>query len=204
MYCPECKCTYGDWTACPVCQIPLAAEVPPDSEPESEPISYEALVEQVRTAGGQLKVEVFARDVGMRKEWGFPYRGYGFAWVKRMQGDFASHPVDLSTTEIGTKKTWGFPYFGYGCAWAKGMQGRIAGHEVTLAAGKAVTKRRADFPWRGYGFAWTEEWSGRCGERLEARLATTDVGKKKGYRLPYSGFGYGWARKGVLTLTLAD
>jgi len=67
MHCPECKCTYGSWTACPICKIPLVENVPPDSGPESDPISYEALVEQVRTAGGQLTVELSATDVGVRQ-----------------------------------------------------------------------------------------------------------------------------------------
>jgi len=202
MHCPECKCTYGSWTACPICKIPLVENVPPDSGPESDPISYEALVEQVRTAGGQLTVELSATDVGVRQTWGFPFRGYGFAWVKRMQGDLNSHSVDMNTTEVVTKKRYSFPYFGHGYAWSKGMQGTIAGHEATLVADKVSRKRNVDFPWRGYGSAWTEERSGKCGEQLDASLVTTEVGKKKGGRFPYFGFGYAWARKGVLTLTL--
>ncbi|HUW15096.1 MAG TPA: hypothetical protein VM537_35585, partial [Anaerolineae bacterium] len=106
---------------------------PRDPGPESDPISYNALVEQVRTAGGQLMVELSAADVGVQQKWGFPYRGYGLAWVKRMRGGFGSHVVDMLTTEVGSKKRLGFPYFGYGYAWSKGMQGRIAGHEVALA-----------------------------------------------------------------------
>ena len=203
MYCPECKCTYERWTDCPVCGMPMVEEAPPYPGTESGPMSYEALVEHVRTAGGQLTVELSATDVGVQRDMGFPYRGYGLAWVKRMHGGFDSHPVDMHTTEIGSKKRWGFPYFGHGYAWSKELQGHIAGHEVALAADKVSTKRSVDFPWRGYGFAWTQEWSGRCGDQLEARLATTEDGRKKGYRFPYFGFGYGWARKGILTLTLA-
>lgn len=204
MYCTECKCNYGRWTTCPVCKATLVEKTPADPGPETEPISYETLVEQVRAAGGKLSVKVAATDVGVRQTWGFPYRGYGLAWVNRMQGGFDGQTVDIHTTEVGSMKRYGFPYFGYGYAWSKGMQGTVAGHKVTLTAVEVSRKRQVDFPWLGYGSAWTEEWSGTCGDRLAAQLSTSSVGRKRGWRFPYNAFGYGWAREATLTLTLAD
>ena len=54
----------------------------------------------------------------------------------------------------------------------------------------------------GFGFAWTQEMSGKCGDRLMVDIVTTEVGKKKEYRFPYLGYGFTWAKKGEMTITL--
>ena len=86
MYCPNCRCEYEGWIGnCPDCRTPLLAEPPHVQEISSKPISYEALVDLVRENGGELSIDLSTTDVGMQKKWGFPYFGYRYAWVKRMQ-----------------------------------------------------------------------------------------------------------------------
>jgi hypothetical protein len=204
MYCPNCRCEFDGWVGkCPNCKTPLVSESPHAQEITSEPIPYEQLVDLVKENGGQYSVELITTDVG-KKKWGFPYFGYRFAWVKRMQGNQNRISVDLLTTEVGTETRWSFPYLGYGYAWRKGMEGNVAGNTISLAATKVRKEKKWGFPYSGYGYAWTQELSGECGAELRATLITTDVSRKKGWRFPYFGYGSAWAKKGVLTLTTIE
>lgn len=203
MYCPQCRCEFVEWIGkCPCCKIPLVHQVPPDRQNVSETISYEALVDLVRKNGGKLKIEVLTTDVGKNKRWRFPYLGYGFAWAKRMQGDFNNILVYLTTAAVGMERKWAFPYMGYGYAWARRMRGYIGGQEFSLAAKKVGMERKWGFPYMGYGYAWIQEMSGECGHRLRIHLLTTEVRREKRWEFPYQGYGFAWADKGMLTLTL--
>ena len=205
MYCPNCRCEFDGWIGnCPECKTPLLSESPHVHEVSSNPISYEALVDLVRENDGQLSIDISTTDVGMQKKWGFPYFGYRYAWVKRMQGVNDGISVDLLTTDVGTEKRRRFPYLGYGYAWGKRMEGNIGGNTITLMATKVRKERKWRFPYSGYGYAWTHELSGECGVRISATLLTTDVGRKKGWGFPYLGYGSAWAKKGVLTLQLME
>lgn len=205
MYCSNCRCEFDGWVGnCPNCRTPLREKPSHVQEFSSNPISYEALVDLVRENGGQLSVELSTTDVGMQKKWGFPYFGYRYAWVKRMQGADKGISVDLSITDVGTEKRWSFPYRGYGYAWEKRMEGNIGGNKITLMATNVRKEKKWSFPYSGYGYAWTQEMSGECGAQLNATLITTDVGRKKGWGFPYLGYGSAWAKKGLLTLKLKE
>ena len=205
MYCSNCRCEFEGWVGnCPDCRTPLLDESPHIQEISSNIMSYEALVDLVRENGGQLSIELSTTDVGMQKKWSFPYFGYRFAWVKRMQGVNNGVSVDLLTTDVGTEIRRRFPYLGYGFAWGKRMEGDIGGNTITLMATKVRQERKWRFPYSGYGYAWTEELCGECGVQLNATLLATEVGRKKGWRFPYLGYGSAWAKKGELTLTLME
>ena len=204
MYCPACNCAYSGWTGkCPVCRSPLVDNKPPAPAPSQEMMPYADLVELVHTNGGQLTLVLSAAEVATERKWRFPYSGYGFAWVERMQSQGGCVPVDLATSEVGRRRTSRFPYFGFGYAWARELRGSIGGTEVTLAATEVGTDRTSRFPWMGRGYAWTQAWSGRCGTELEATLSTTDVGRRRGGGFPYKGYGFAWEKGAVLTLTLS-
>ena len=205
MYCPNCSCEYDGWVGnCPDCRTPLLDEPPYIQEISSNPISYETLVDLVRDNGGQLSMDLSTTDVGMQKKWSFPYFGYRYAWVKRMQGVSNGISVDLLTTDVGTEKRRRFPYSGYGYAWGKRMEGNIGGNALILTAIKVRKESKWSFPYSGYGYAWTQELSGECGDKFSATLLTTDVGRKKGWGFPYLGYGSAWAKKGELTLRLTE
>jgi hypothetical protein len=126
MYCDVCQCEYAGWqNKCPVCGNPLADKTAPSPKPTGEPVSYDTLVDLIKENGGQLQIEMEATEVGTKITWTFPYFGYGFAWVKRLQGNYQGIPVELSTTEVVRKHTRSFPYNGYGFAWSQEMDGHI-------------------------------------------------------------------------------
>jgi hypothetical protein len=203
LYCPRCRCEFEGWTSkCPSCGIPLVRELAPEPAVVAHSVSYDALVELVCEHGGQFKIELSTTDIGFEKKLGFPYRGYGFAWAKRMQSASNLLSVDLRTSEIGKQKKWSFPYFGYGYAWAKRMHGDIAGNQVFLKTDKVFTERKRRFPYLGYGYAWSQQMSGECGAGLGVHLLITDIGRKREWRFPYQGYGLAWENKGVLTLSL--
>jgi hypothetical protein len=204
MFCPKCRCEFVGWTdECPDCKIPLVEALPSGLGRAEERISYEALVDLVKESGSQLSIDLSVADVGVEKQRGFPYRGYGFAWAKRMRGAFNKVPVDLVTSEVGREKKESFPYFGYGFAWSKRMEGHIGGNAAFLIARKVVTERERGFPYAGYGFAWTEELSGECGAQLKLDLKATEVARSQEKGFPYSGYGLAWMSEGMLTLTLS-
>ena len=56
--------------------------------------------------------------VEMKKEWGFPYFGFGFAWAQEMSGRCGDQlSVRFTASNITTEKKWAFPGFGFGFAW---------------------------------------------------------------------------------------
>lgn len=207
MFCQECECEFvGCSGKCPVCGASLTERVA-TSLPSSAgaPLSYEALVDLVRQNGGQLSVDLSTTDVGVKRTWSFPYSGYGFAWAKRMQGDSDGVAVDLLTAEVGTKKQYGFPYAAYRFAWARSVEGQVGGSGLTLSATQVEMEKKRVFPYFGYGFAWTQEMSGECGPQLEATFLATDVGRKQQRQWwVHRGYGFAWAKRGVLTLTLRE
>jgi hypothetical protein len=205
LYCAQCRCEFEGWTVkCPVCGNALVEEAPPATGAMGEAIPYDALVDLVRTNGGQLSIEMSTIEVERDRKQSFPYRGYGRAWAKRLQGSFEKIWAYLTTVEVGRDRTHRFPYQGYGFAWESEMRGTIGGTAVTLKASKVSRKMKWAFPYRGFGYAWTERLSGECGDRLQVELVTTDVGKHRERRFPYFGYGYAWANRGTLTLTLKE
>ena len=204
MYCETCRCEFSGWSGkCPVCRSPLVDGKPLEPVPGREMMAYGELVKLVNTGGGQLEIELSAAEVAVERKWRFPYSGYGFGWVKRMQSTRGTVRVGLATSAVGRRRTSRFPYFGYGYAWARELRGFVGGTEVTLAAAQVGTDRTTRFPWLGRGYAWTQAWSGRCGTELEATLSTTDVARRGGSGFLYKGYGFAWAKGAALTLTLS-
>jgi hypothetical protein len=202
MYCPNCECEYIGWIVrCPVCRSVLIEGLPSEPETVEPTMSYGQLVDLVGAKGGKLQIEVAATEVGMEKDWGFPFFAFGFAWAKRMQGACDGISVDLRCSDVKKEKELRFPYLGYGFAWVNSLQGTINGTEVFLAAKKVVREKKWRFPYFAYGFAWTEMMSGTCGEKLKADLVITEVGKKWQQRYLYLGYGFAWEKKGMLTLS---
>jgi hypothetical protein len=60
------------------------------------------------------------------------------------------------------------------------------------------------FPYFGIGRAWTQEMTGGDGQKLRLSFETTEVGRSRRLRFPYRGCGFGWAKKGTLTLELNE
>lgn len=200
MYCPVCDCEFDGWKKrCPVCRGPLSEESRVARSTAAQGLVYEELVDAIGAGGGSLDVEVRAREVGMEREQRFPYRGYGFAWVKRMLGGLDAIVVDLRCTEVG-KECKGFLYFGFGYAWVQRLEGAVAGNPVVLSSTQVRRKRSASFPYRGYGFAWTTHFSGHCGPELQAELRVVEVGRHLAWSFPYFGYGNAWEKRALLTL----
>lgn len=206
MYCDVCKCEFEGWTdTCPNCQNSLVDAKPPElSASVQAALSYDDLVKLVRENDGQLKIDLIASDSSRQKKHGFPYLGYGYAWVKGMQGQHKSLRVELHTTEVGKAKSHSFPYFGYGFAWSKKMEGTLAGNAIVLSASRVERNTSRAFPYLGYGYAWTQEMIGQCGESLKVKLTVTDVAQQRTYGFPYFGFGFAWENKGMLTLSFVE
>ena len=179
MYCTNCQCDFVGWTGkCPNCGTALVDRVAPVSDPTAPTLSYEDLVALVSKSDDRLVVPLVASEVGMQRGWGFPYKAFKFAWVKKLSGVVDGCFVELSSTEVGKERKWSFPYFGYGYAWAKHMKGNIGGNEVAVSASKVVRERKLGFPYRGFGFAWTEELKGKCGAQIDVKIIVTEVGRK--------------------------
>jgi len=205
MFCIKCRSEFKGLTSrCPDCKILLVRELAPLPEGEGGKVRYEDLVSLVKKNGGQLEIDLSAADIGIRRRWSFPYLGFGFAWVKRMQGASNGTFVDLATTETGMEKKRSFPFFGFRFAWAKKMEGYVGGNEITLIARKVSTERKWSFPYFGYGYAWAQEMSGECGSQIAATLRTTDVYRHKEWSFPYLGYGFAWANRGALMLVLKE
>jgi len=96
--------------------------------------------------------------VGRDKRYGFPYRGFRFAWVKEMGGTIGGNETTLSATKVRRERKWSFPYFGFGYAWTEEMQGacgdQIEIDLVTTEIGKRIVRR---FPYLGFGLSWIKE-----------------------------------------------
>jgi hypothetical protein len=201
MYCAECNCEYVGWAnICPVCKSTLINSSPPEFKENGNKIPYKELLDLVNLNGGQLQIELTTTAVEKKRTWRFPYRGYGYAWVKRMKGEHEGITIDLDTSEVGTSHKWRFPYFGYGYAWEKSMVGDIGGNELSLSATRVNSKATWGFPFFGFGHGWTESLAGHCGEQLEVEVKTVEVCRRRGRRFPYLGYGYAWTQKGSLIL----
>ena len=111
----------------------------------------------MRGALGLLEVNLQASDVGMQTGWTFPYVGYGYAWVRRFEGNISGHPVELTASKVEMEKKHRFPHQGYGYGWTQEMTGRC-GDEIILKL--SVTEVAKDssymFPYFGFGFAWAK------------------------------------------------
>ena len=205
MYCPMCACDFAEWTGkCPIDGTLLIERVPINERPVSKTIPYETIIELLNKNGGSYEIEMKTTEVGCERKFSFPWRGYGFAWTKKMQGNLDGITIDLQVEEVGTKKDWSFPYQGYGFAWERRMHGWIGGHEINLSATKVAHEKKLLFPFRGHGFSWSEELKGDCGKLIRADMRTTEVGREKKWFFFYFGFGYSWIKRATLTLSLAD
>ena len=158
---------------------------------------------RLQEAGGALSGELTSTDSGREQKLGFPWRGYGYAWTSRMEGEVSGFPVLLEVTRVGRDRVLAFfPYVGYGFAWAMRMEGTIAGNPVRLSASEVRREKKLGFPWRGYGYAWTQKMAGDCGKRILIELECSEVGRASKWTFPYQGYGFGWMRKAVLTMAL--
>lgn len=201
MYCSECNCEFDGWTwKCPVCRTNLIDEAPIEFQGNGKIVSYDALLTLVKKNSGKLEIDLATTAVERKGTWRFPYKSYGFAWVKRIKGEIQGIFIDLCTREIGTSKKWRFPYNGYGCAWEKSMDGHVGGNDITLSATKVKCENKWRFPYFGFGYGWTETFTGHCGNHLDAELISVEVCKKRGQRFPYRGYGYAWTAKSMLIL----
>ena len=108
MSCPECGHEHENEAAteCPDCSVPLTEEPPAGGVLADGSIAYGALVQLVREAGGQLKIDLSTTNVGKKRTQGFPWRGYKVAWAKSMQGSLGGDVIELETTDLGIKKTF--------------------------------------------------------------------------------------------------
>ena len=205
MYCPKCKCDFDGWTGkCPIDGALLVTPSPVPDRPTHAAVPYEILVDLIREKNGSYEIELRTTEVGRERKMSFPYRGYGFAWAKKMVGEINGIAVDLHIDEIGKNKDWGFPYQGYGFAWEKQMRGWIGGHEIILSATEVAHEKKLLFPYRGHGYSWAEELAGDCGKLIRANMKTTEVGIDRNWFFFYFGFGYAWISRATLVVSLVD
>lgn len=84
--------------------------------------------------------------------------GYGYAWVKRMQGYIGGHETSLVAKKVGMERKWGFPYMGYGYAWIQEMSGECGRQlRLHLSTSEVRREKKWEFPYQGYGFAWADK-----------------------------------------------
>jgi len=205
MYCPKCKCDFVGWTGkCPIDGTLLAEPSPIPEQPTHPTVPYETIVDLVRENSGSYEIDLRTTEVGREKKMSFPYRGYGFAWARKMVGEINGIAIDLRIDEIGKNRDWGFPYQGYGFAWEKQMRGWIGGHEISLSATEVAQEKKHLFPYRGHGYSWAGELAGNCGEMIRGDMKTIEVGRDKNWFLFYFGFGYAWINRATLVLSLVD
>ena len=205
MYCPKCKCDFVGWTRkCPIDGTLLVGLNPIPDKPAHPPLPYETIVDLIRDNGGSYKIELSTTEVGRERKLTLPWRGYGFAWAKKMTGHINGIAVDLHIDEIGKKTDWGFPYQGYGFAWEQQMRGWVGGHEISLSATKVAHEKKFLFPYRGHGYSWAEELTGDCGKLIRANMKTIEVGRDRNWFLFYFGFGYAWISRATLVLSLVN
>lgn len=205
MYCPKCKCDFVGWTGkCPTDGTPLVEPSPLPDGPTHAAVPYETIVDLIRDNNGSYEIELTTTEVRRERKMSFPYRGYGFAWAKRMCGENNGIAIDLHIDAIGKDKDRGFPYQGYGFAWEKQMRGWVGGHEISLTATKVTREKKHLFPYRGHGYSWSAELTGDCGRLIQAKLKTIEVGRDRNWFLFYFGFGYSWISRATLILSLVD
>jgi hypothetical protein len=205
VYCPKCKCDFVGWAGkCPCDGTTLVEPSPPPDRPRHAAASYETIIDLIRENGGSYEIELRTAEVGRERNMSFPYRGYGFAWAKKMVGEIEGIPVELYIDEIGRSKDQGFPYQGYGFAWEKQMRGWVGSHEISLTATKVTREKKHLFPYRGHGYSWAAELTGDCGKSIQAKMRAVEVGRDRDWFFFYFGFGYSWISRATLVLSLAD
>jgi len=203
MYCVKCRGEYIGSKRCPLCQLPLVPEQRPEFNPNSENIDYDELMNRIRRASGQLTIPLYTTDIGIEKKWRFPYYGFGYAWMRQMQGACEFVQVDLVLDELIRKRSTRFPFRGYGFAWAESLVGSIGGTPLKLRADRVKREHKWGFPYQGFGRAWAERFSGECGNRITVELVITSVGRHSEYGFPYKGYGFAWENRGELILRIA-
>jgi hypothetical protein len=162
------------------------------------------LVERVKQSGGSLTIKLFTTDVGHCRLTSFPGIGRGFAWPRFMGGENNGSHATLNTREVRFEKKLYFPLVGFGYSWAQRIRVLIDDVSFTLVATKVEKQNKWLLPLRmGWGFAWVQEMSGDCGRHLRATFITTNVGRQT-KSLPTIGWGYAWADRADLTLTVAE
>jgi len=205
VYCSKCGCDFVGWTSkCPVDGMSLIERPLSSERVASKSVPYEIIVDLITENEGQLEINLHTTEVSKGKKLAFPGRGYGYAWVRRKQGNIVDILVFLLISEVGFDKTWGVAYQGYGFAWERQMRGHIGGNEIILTATKVAQEKKFSFPYRGHGYSWTEEFAGDCGKLIRADMLTTDVTKEKSWFLFYFMFGYAWINRATLNLSLTD
>ena len=206
MYCSKCECEFVGWTGkCPADGTLLVEPSPVSNGAAHPPVPYETLVDRIRENNGSIEIELHATEVGRERKMSFPFRGYGFAWTKKMTGQINGIAVDLHIDDIGKNTDRGFPYQGYGFAWEQKMRGWVDGHDIALTATKVAHEKKHLFPYRGLGYSWAEELTGVCGNSIRGEMRTTEIGRDKTWTFfCYFGFGYAWIKQATLTLSLAD
>ncbi len=204
MYCNTCHCEFAGWrTKCPVCRQELSPKVSDSQQLPGRVISQDKLVELIKTAGGQLTIDVISTDVGKYRKSYFPGFGFGYAWSKSMQGLVNGDiVVDLKTTSVGQDKSWNILCFGFGYAWIQKMGGSIGGLPFELKTIKIGKDRQFNILGFGYGFAWAAEMTGMIGHDIDVHLKVTEVSRHKEFIILKLGYGYAWERKAQLTLSL--
>ena len=110
----------------------------------------------------------------------------------------------LRTLEVRRERKVYFPFVGFGYAWAQRIAASIDDITFILVATKVERQKKWLLPLRmGWGFAWVQEMKGECGSRLRASFTTTNVGRET-KSLPTVGWGYAWADRADLTLTVVE
>ncbi len=205
MYCSKCGCDFaGPINKCPVDGVSLIEKPLSRATVPTRSVPYDSIVDLITEHGGRLEIDLTTTEIGKGKKLGFPWRGYGFAWARRMQGNSGDVSVDMHISEVGIDKIWTFPYQGYGFAWEKQMRGHIGGNEILLTADKVARERKFLFPYRGHGYAWTEQFTGTCGKSIRVEMQTTDVTKERNWFFFYFGLGYAWVNRATLKLSLIN
>ena len=203
MYCSQCNCEFPDWIKdCPDCNRPLNFTPAVFESTTNNKLSYDFLMDLLRSNGGEIETELITTETGEKKKWNFPYFGYGFAWTKKLENIEKNITVELATSKVGMLKKSLFPFAGYGFAWAKEMTGFINGNKFTLSATKVEMQKKLAFPYFGFGYAWTMEMEGKCGNKINLKYINTEVEKKRKWEFPYKGYGFAWNKKGILSIKL--
>lgn len=205
MYCPTCDCSFDGWEGkCPTDGTLLLETSPIPDKPTHAAVPYETIIDLIRENNGRYEIDLHTIEVGREKKMSFPFRGYGFAWAKKMVGEINGITIELQIDKIGKNTDWGFPYQGYGFSWEKGMLGWVGGNEIVLTATKVLQEKKHLFPYRGHGYSWAGELAGYCGKLIQADIKTIEVGRDRNWFLFYFGFGYAWISKATLTLSFTD
>lgn len=179
-------------------------------------ISYEGLVERVRTNGGELTIPMETNWVGKQYLTSQDEdEGYGYGWTAGMEGLKDGIGVILNTDDLNVKKEYdrgsGFSEKGEGYAHASVMDGMIGsnvgGIRFTLSEIKTKrfkTKDDSFFQDAGYGFEFVEEMRGDVGEQLRAVLITEETYTRTETHDSNYGYGFAAIKSAKLILSLKE